>query len=67
MIEEVIVDSENVMQCDRMPLRHPQGPVSECPQNIHDILDNGPFTLCCEEWLVITVYWILEPLRGEFL
>ena len=66
MIEHVIVDCDNMMQRDCMPLQHPEGPVSEWPQNFHDVLDNGPFILCCEEWLVFTVFWILVPLAGEF-
>jgi len=67
MIECGIVDCENVMQCDRMPLRHPLGAITECPQIFPDVIDNGPFILCCKDWLVITVLWILEPLAGEFL
>jgi len=49
MIQHVIVHCDNMMQCDCMPLRHPQSPISEWPQHIHDILHNGPFILCCEE------------------
>jgi len=67
MIEHVIVESDNVMQCNCMPLQHPEGQVSEWPQNFHDVLHNGPFMLCCEEWPVITVFQILQPLAGEFL
>ena len=29
MMQHVIVDSDNVMQCDRMPLQQPQGPELE--------------------------------------
>jgi len=67
MIEHVIIDSDKVMQCDCMPLRHRQGPISESPQNLHHVLKNSAFILCCEEWAVITGFWILEPLTGEFL
>ena len=66
MINHVIVDSDNVIQCDCMALRHPQGPIAEWPQNLHDVLDNGPFILYCEEWPVHSVFLILEPLAGEF-
>jgi len=42
------------MQCDCMPLRHPQGPISEWPQYFHDILHNRPLILSCEQWPVYT-------------
>jgi len=66
MMEHVIVDSDNVMQSNRMPCHHPQGAVLESSQNIHDVLDSGLFILCCEEWPGIIVCCILEPLGGEF-
>jgi len=31
-----------------------------------NVLDNGPFILCGEELLVITISWSLELLTGEF-
>ena len=49
-----------------MLLSHSQGPVSEWPYKSHDVLDEGPFILCCKEWVVIIVFWICEPLVGEF-
>ena len=67
MIKNVIVPGGNMMQSDHMLFPHSQVPVLEWPQHFHDMLDNGPFILCCEEWLVLTVFWILEPLAGEFL
>jgi len=66
MNEHCIIDCDNMMRCDCMSLPHPQGPISEWSQFFHDILDNGPFILCCEEWRVIMVFWISEPLVGEF-
>jgi len=67
MIEHVLVDTDNMMQSYHMPIPYPQGPVSEWLQNIHNTLDNGPFILCCEEWPVITVFWIIKPFVGELL
>jgi len=66
MIKHAIVDSDSMMQCDCMPLRHPQGPLSESPENFHDVLNNGPLILWCEECPVISVCWISKPLAGEF-
>ena len=66
MIEHVILPCDDVMRCDYMPLRHPQGPISKWPQYFHDILHNGPFILSCAKWLVITIFWILEPLMCKF-
>jgi hypothetical protein len=66
MMEHVIVDIDNVMQCIQIPVQNPQCPVSEWTHNFHNLLDDGLFILWCEEWLVITVYWILEPQMGEF-
>jgi len=48
VIEHVIVHCNNMMQCDCMPLRHPNGPISKLPQYFHDILDTRPFILSCE-------------------
>jgi len=48
MIDHEIVLCDDVMQSDCMPFRHPQGPVSECDWNFNDVLDNGPFIMCCE-------------------
>jgi len=67
MIEHVSVESDNVMQSYHMPFRHPQGPVWEWPYNFHEVVDNCPFILRCEEWAVIPVFWIVEPLGGDFL
>jgi len=58
MIEHVIVGCDNVMHCDHMSLRHPQGPVLEWPQNFHDVLDNGPFIMCCNR--VAGIHRILD-------
>jgi len=66
MIEHVIVHSDNVMESDHIPFRHPQGPVPEGHQIFHDILDDSPYILRCEEWEVITALWIIEPLSGDF-
>jgi len=66
MIEHVIEEHDDVMQSNIMPFRHPQGPVSVWPPNFHDILDDGPFIRCCEEWLVISEFWIFTLLAGEF-
>lgn len=67
MVEHGTVDSGKVIQFDHMSLRHPKGHVSDCPQNLHDLLVNCPFSLCSEEWQVFTVGEILEPFTGEFL
>ena len=48
-----------------MPLGHPHGAVPEWPYIFHDTLNDGPFILCCDERLVITIFWNLEPLTGE--
>ena len=66
MIEHIIVHCDNVMQRDCMPLRHPQGPISEWSQHFHDILHHGPFILSCEEWQEIAEFWGFEPLACEF-
>jgi hypothetical protein len=66
VIEHVIVDCDNVMQCDCMPLGHPQGPILEWPQYFHDVLHNCPLILSCEQWLVSGVFWVLRPLTCEF-
>jgi hypothetical protein len=50
-----------------MPQLHLQGPISEWPQNVHDILDDDSCILCFEEWPVITEFWSLEPLAGGLL
>ena len=63
MIEPVILDGDDIMRSNCTPLRQPQSPVLECLQHCHDILDNGPFILYCEESPEITVLWILEPLE----
>jgi len=65
-IEHIIVHWDDMMQCDCMPSRHPQGPISIWPQHFHNILHNGPFILSCEEWPVIAVYWVFKPLAREF-
>ena len=64
MIEYVILSSDKVMQSNHMPFRHPQGPVPAWPSNRHDILNDGPFMLCCKEKSVIAVLQIPEPLEG---
>ena len=66
MIEHVIVVSDDMMQSNCIPFRHPQGPVLEWAENLHDVLDNCPFNLCCEEWPVIAAFRILQPLPGKF-
>jgi len=63
MFEHVVVDSDDVMQSNIMNFRYPQGRVLEWRQNFHNVLDDGPFILCCEESLVITVFGILEGTR----
>jgi len=62
----VIVDCDNLMQCDHMPPWHPEGPDLEWPQNFRYLLINGSFILCGEEQPLFTLFWILEPLLGEF-
>ena len=54
------------MQCDHMPLRQAQGAVLEWPQNFHYVFQHGPFILSCEKRPVLTVFWILNALAGEF-
>ena len=49
-----------------MAFQHPQGPVSECHQNFHDVLDDGPFMPCWEEWLVFAIVGVIKPLACEF-
>ena len=66
MIEHVVLYNDNVMQRNVIPSRHPQRPVPEWTKHFHHELDDSPFILCDEEWPVITVFWILEPLGGEF-
>jgi len=66
VIEHVILHCVNMVQCDCMPVQHPLGPISEWREYFQDILDNRPFILCCEEWLVMAVLWILEPLTLGF-
>jgi len=66
VIEHIIIHCDNVMQCDSMSVQHPQGPISEWPQHFHDILQNGPFILSCEEWPIIAVFWVFKPLVWEF-
>ena len=48
-----------------MRFRH-HGPVTEWPQPFHDVLNDGPFILNWKECAAMTVFWILEPLWGEF-
>jgi len=33
---------------------------------MHDVYDDGLFIMSCEEWPVMTLFLILEPLAGEF-
>jgi len=66
MIEPVIVNRNDMMQSNCMRFRHLQGPVSEWLRNIHDVFDDHPVILCCEECPVISKIWILQPLAGEF-
>jgi len=67
VIEHVITDGDNAMQSNSMHFQHPQGAVLEWPENIHEVLDDVQFILCCEDWPVITQLWINNPLMGEFL
>jgi len=66
VIEYVIVHRDNKMQCDSMPLWHPQGTISDWRQNYHDVHDKDPFIPCYEDSPVITDCWILEAIVGEF-
>ena len=66
MVEHVIMDSDNMMQCDRMCFRHPQSPVSEWHEQFHEVLEDCPFIHCCVESPVFAVFWILQTLAGEF-
>jgi hypothetical protein len=54
-----------MMDSNSMSPRHPQGPVSEWLEYFPDIVDDGPFLLCCEELPILAILWILEPLSGE--
>ena len=58
VIKHVVLYCYNVIRCNCMPFRHPQGPVSEWPQHFHDIDNNRPFVLSHKEWPVFTVFWI---------
>jgi hypothetical protein len=53
------------MQCDYLLLRHQEGKILEWPQCFHEVHDNRQFILCCEEWVMRTVFWIVEPRAGE--
>jgi len=66
MIGHVVVYSDNMMQSQFMPCQHPEGPVLEWPEIFHDVLDNSPFILYCEESLVMTIFWTLKLLAGKF-
>jgi hypothetical protein len=66
MAEHVVVYWDNVKECDCRPLRQPQGLIVEYPYYNHDIIGNGLSVLCCEEWPVITVFWMLKLLAGQF-
>jgi len=66
VIPRVIVHCDNIMQCDCMHHRHPQGPIAEWPLYYYDILHNCAFILSCELWLVICGSWIVMPLMCEF-
>jgi len=66
MIEHVIVHSDNVMQSNHMLFRQPHGPASEWAFNLGDVLHDGPFVPCCEEWQVMTAFFMLKPLTGEY-
>jgi len=65
-IEHFIRNNVDVMESNYMPFQHPLGPVPEWSWNFHDALDDGLCILCGEAWPVISVFWILEPLAGEF-
>ena len=67
VIEQIIVHSDNMVQCDFLPLRYPQGPISEWPLHFHDLLHIGAFILGCEEWLMIAVFWVCKPVKCEFM
>jgi hypothetical protein len=54
------------MQREYMLLWHPQCQVSEWCQNFHNILHNGLFILCQEEWQGSSVLWMPQQLAGEF-
>jgi hypothetical protein len=49
MIEHAIVYSDKMMQSNWLLFHHPESPVSDWPYQIHDIPDDTPFILCCEE------------------
>ena len=60
VIKQVLVQSENVMQSNCMPFQHPQDAISEWSKTLHNVIDDGPFILCCAQWLVITVLGLIE-------
>jgi hypothetical protein len=66
VIEHIIVHCDNVMQCDRMPLCHPQGAISKWHQYFYNILHNRPFNLSCAKCPVIRVFCIVEPHASQF-
>lgn len=65
MIHHVIFHSNNLIQSNRTPWGHPQGPVWGWPQMFYDIVDHSPFILYCEEQPVIFESSIPQPLAGE--
>ena len=48
-----------------MQYQYPQGTVYKSPENVHYILDDGPFIMCCEVFLFVMIILILEPLVCE--
>jgi len=66
MMKHVIVDSDDEMESNHIPVWYPQGPVSQLPVMVHDILDDVLFIMCYEKWLVINESSILEPLTVKF-
>jgi hypothetical protein len=65
MIQHVILYSDYVMQRNNIPFRRAQGAESERPSDVDDVRHDGTFNWCCDEWPVLAVFWILNPLTGE--
>jgi hypothetical protein len=66
VIENVIVESDDVMESNSIPFRHPLGPETELPQNVYDKLESGPLILYGEELPVIPVVLNLNPIAHKF-
>jgi hypothetical protein len=48
VISHASLDSDDVLQSNSMPFRHPQDPVPELQVNLHDIFNNRALILYCK-------------------